>query len=346
MQHICLRCKKEFKHTYLLRRHYKRIITCKEPISEAISLNKILENKVKELDLKLNETIEKVEKLTEDLNKSNIKCSYCLMSFTTQAHLTRHNLGRCKEKNDNICIYERELCIEQPKHIKFTCRFCSLTLSTSQSYSRHMIVVCKEQKKYEAELKEKVLNNRIKASAQIINTNNIQNIININLPSMNPFGYENLDYITTKLLIKELDNCKQIQQADINSIIDRFTKLIHANPAHPENHNVLFKNLNSAFARVYTKNGFQDQQSTEVQDEIIQQVHKLIQKTGCDGYNYEGNSEFADILDDIDINYGKLEEEIKDGINTRALSKCRNTIKAALHSNKNEIMITQNIIEN
>ena len=50
-------------------------------------------------------------------------------------------------------------------------------------------------------------------------------------------------------------------------------------------------------------------------------------------------------LDDIDVNYGVLDENIKEGTNTRTLGKCRNTVKAALHSNKEEILTTQNLIE-
>ena len=149
-----------------------------------------------------------------------------------------------------------------------------------------------------------------------------------------------------KIIIKELKNCKAINQSDVSSIVDRFTKLIHANPAHPENQNVLFKSLNSGYARVYTGNGFQEQQATDVQDGIIQNVHKLIQKK-ADDYEYKDdvNDKFADVLDDIDVNYGVLDENIKEGTNTRALGKCRNTVKAALYSNKEEIGSTHNLIE-
>jgi len=211
---------------------------------------------------------------------------------------------------------------------------------------------CKDKILYESDLRERVLDNRRKAAeqkAQVINNNNNHyensNIININLPSMNAFGSENLDYITTKLLIKELQNCKAIKQSDVSSIVDRFTKLIHANPAHPENHNVLFKSLNSGFAKVYTENGFQEQQATEVQDGIIQNVHKLIQKKGCDEFDYNSQNQFADVLDDIDVNYGVLDENIKEGKNSRSLGKCRNTVKAALYSNKDEIGSTHNLID-
>ena len=54
---------------------------------------------------------------------------------------------------------------------------------------------------------------------------------------------------------------------------------------------------------------------------------------------------FADVLDDIDVNYGKLDSDIKEGTNTRALGKCRNTVKAVLHSNKEEIESTHTLIE-
>ena len=367
----CQICLKLFKQKWQLERHQtQKKHPCKPcPRKQNTFFNDQicnLEDQLKETKYDLEETKHELFETKTDLqetkcfinelkkNKDDEKymCTLCSKTFTFQSSLNKHRKnGRCKARIDNVLIYERELNIQPPTYDELTCRFCLKSMSCKQSYSRHMNVGCKEKIIYESDLRERVLANRREAvaqKAQVINNNNnygdTNNIININLPPMNAFGSENLDYMTTKLLIKELENCKAIKQADVSSIVDRFTKLIHANPAHPENQNVLFKSLNSGFATVYTESGFQDQQATEVQDEIIQNVHKLIDK-GCDEYNYNGKAELADALDNIDINYGKLDTDITEGTNTRSLSKCRNTIKAVLYSNREEITSTHKLIE-
>ena len=354
----CERCHKCFKNNWELQRHSNRKNKCTEKkicktnIEEKIY---ILGTEINTLGNEVEETKKQLTELNKKYTEENnniIKCLHCTKSFNFRSNYTKH-LKVCKGKNDNISIYERELNLTPEEVENLSCRFCGTSFSLQSCYSRHMNTGCKDKILYESDLRERVLENRRKAAeqkAQIINNNNHyenHNIININLPPMNAVGSENLDYITTKLLIKELKNCKEIKQSDVSSIVDRFTKLIHANPAHPENHNVLFKSLNSGFAKVYTENGFQEQQATEVQDGIIQNVHKLIQTKGCDEYEYKDdvNNKFADVLDDIDVNYGVLGENIKEGTNTRALGKCRNTVKAALYSNKDEIGSTHNLIE-
>jgi len=358
MTHQCGTCCKLFGKNWQLQRHYNRKMKCKEPVVKKSEL----ENRIKEIDLELDETKtnlketnNKVDELAAEINDNKFHCIFCFKTFAFHSGLIKHrNAGRCKARIDNISIYERELKLQPVPEEQMKCKYCMINFTTQSALSRHTTKGCRDRDEYESELRERVLKNRREASAQIVqhnnntgDVNNTNNDIHIHMPPMNPFGSENLDYITTKLLIKELKKCKAIEQADVSSIINRFTKLIHANPAHPENQNVLFKSLNNGFARVYTENGFQDQQATDVQDGIIQNVHKLIQEKGCDEYEYnEGvKDSFADVLDDIDVNYGKLDTDIKEGTNTRALGKCRNTVKAVLHSNSDAITSTQNLIE-
>lgn len=370
IQFKCPTCSKGFDKQWRLERHLNRKNKCKIPhvsqnkIDECFStLTDELQNTKNELEETKNDLLHTKHDLEETktiisniVNQESVctrehTCEFCKTSFSFETSLKRHK-KTCKEKIDNIAIYEKQLNIPRKNVDKLTCRFCIQKFATQPAYSRHMNKGCKEKYEYELKLQKQFIEEKKEAAeqkAQVINNNNNHyennNIININLPPMNAFGSENLDYITTKLLIKELQNCKAIKQSDVSSIVDRFTKLIHANPAHPENHNVLFKSLNSGFAKVYTENGFQEQQATEVQDGIIQNVHKLIQKKGCDEFDYSSQNQFADVLDDIDVNYGVLDENIKEGTNTRALGKCRNTVKAALYSNKDEIGSTHNLID-
>ena len=278
---------------------------------------------------------------------------YCLENFKYQTSLIKHrNQGRCKKQICNIAIYERELGIKHEKHDKLLCPYCVKLFSTQSSFSRHKTKGCIEKVKYEAELKEKVLENRRQAVAQNITNNNTNcnnHQIIINMPAMRAFGDENKDYLTTKMLLKELDNCKKIN--DVTSIVDKFTKLIHANPAHPENHNVLFNSLKSGYAQVYNGSDFEDRHSAEVQDRIIEHVGILFSNKVADGYqllndnNKEKYKEDMDeVLEDLDINFGNRDEDIENGSNTRALSRCRGAVKAALHSKKDDIEMTQNLI--
>ena len=340
----CNTCLKDFNCKWKLQRHLAGKRKCKEPPEQSMNLKDkviILEKDVENIKHKLDKT--------EDVTENNkYECNHCKKKFNFLSNLIQHKKV-CKSKIDNIYWYEKQLGIESSDDSeKLQCKYCNTKYTRQSSYSRHMNKGCRDKDAYELELKERVLELR-KTASNVINNSNIGdvNIINIHMPPMNAFGSENLDYITTKLLIKELQKCKAIEQADVCSIIDRFTKLIHANPAHPENQNVLFKSLNSGYAKVYTENGFQDQQATDVQDGIIQNVHKLIQEKGCDEYEYnEGvKDSFADVLDDIDVNYGKLDSDIKEGTITRKLGKCRNTVKAVLHSNSDAITSTQNLIE-
>ena len=353
----CMTCLKVFPANWKLQRHYTRKIKCKVPKEQVETKTNILEKKVTQLDNEIQETKNDLEETNIKMNELSseingdickYKCTFCFKSFAFKSGLLKHrNNGHCKGRTDNIEIYERDLNIKSVEE-KLTCRFCNKTFSKQSGLSRHKTKGCRARDEYELELQKRVVERRKEASAQIINNGDHATNIIINIPKieMNPFGQENLDYITTKLLLKELENCKAIQQADVSGIVDRFTKLIHANPAHPENQNVLFKSLNSGYARVYRPNGFQEEHSAEVQDTIIQNVHKLIQTKGCDEYNYtDTNDEFADVLDDIDVNYLKINETMEDGNNTRGLSKCRNTVKAALYSNKEEIVSTQKLIE-
>jgi len=311
-----------------------------------------------ELNKRVNNLEERVEQIQEniqidskDISTSNnlYKCTHCFATFSRTDNLNRHlTQKRCRGRNDNVEIYEKELGISTPDIKPLTCRFCNVTFSKQQSYSRHKTRGCSDKKDYECELKNQVLANRREAAASISNVtnNNCGNKIIINLPPMNSFDdtMKNIDYMTTKLLLKELEKHRSLNKNDLTGIIDTYTKLMHANPAHPENQNVLFKSLNSGFARVYNGREFEDRQSIEVQDTIVQNVGQKIGEV-CSEYDNE-QGEISDILDQIDVNFGNKLAEIKEGNYTRGLSQCRNTVKAALHSKKDEIELAHQLIEN
>ena len=342
----CDICNKTFKYEYLLKRHNKKKKPCKENTSIHTADIRFtdIDNRIEETKKDLYDTKLALEELNEKINSQNIqeqqiKCKYCSKYFNFRTNYTKH-LKVCKNKNDNISIYERELGIE-PKDLDVPyCVYCNKKYENKSSLSKHYLRGCRERDLYESEIRDRVLENRKTAAAHITN-NNTNNTIIINMPQMRAFGNENVDYMTTKLLIKELESYKQLQTTDIGNIVSKFTQLMHANPAHPENHNVLFKSLNSGYARIYNGKNFEDRQSTEVQNEIISRVGPMLGKV-CDESSLENENEIiTDTLDDIDY---RMNDMILDGKDNRQLSRCRNAVKAALHTHSIAIENTQQLI--
>lgn len=348
--HQCIRCKKNFEYKYLLNRHYRRKYKCNELIATETTDSRLerIDAELSETKKELSDTKQVLNKLVKTVNeettqefKNKFDCRFCSKSFNFRTNLTKH-LKICKNKIDNISIYEKELGIESKISINnLSCAFCNKKYSKTKSLSQHFNRGCRERDLYESELRERVLENRRAAAAHITNNNNT---IVINMPQMRAFGQENVDYMTTKLLLKELESYKQLQTADIGNIVSKFTQLMHANPAHPENHNVLFKSLNSGYARIYNGTNFEERQSTEVQDEIISRVGPMIGKV-CDEVCLENEKEtITDTLDEIDSRMSHMISSSNVGKDTRSLSKCRNAVKAALHTHNIEIGNTQKIM--
>ena len=360
----CSVCKKEFKYNWQLQRHFNRKIKCKEP-KEAVQSKLVqIENNIahlKENQEKIFETQEKIEQSVDSLKKrhehaetSLLSCEYCDASFKSLSNLIQHK-KRCKKKIDNICIYERQLGIESLPESPLTCKFCCTKFTKQSSYSRHMSNECDEKKEYEKKLKEKVFDTKIKAAEekevnqQIYNTTNVHgnqnNTINIILPQMNGFGNENFDYLTVKFLKKELGKLK-INKGDITNILQKFTNLIHANPAHPENQNVLFRSLNGGQAQVYRvdetgKGKFESRPMTQVQDQIIQNVGELIGPVADE----TTGTELSNMLDNMEDKVYNGNEDLEDGKVTRNWSACRQAVKGTLYDNRKEIQTTQRLAE-
>jgi hypothetical protein len=228
--------------------------------------------------------------------------------------------------------------------------------SKRQSYQRHINTGCKEKLKYKEELEKRVLENRRNLAASISingNNNTVNNNNNIFLPPMNAFGSENMDYITTKMLLKQIELCTDF--TDITETVKSFTQLIHAHPAHPENHNVLLKGNNSAFAEIFNGKQFEQSNALVVEDQILQKVGKLLLDKKNE-YCKEQMKREKRIPRQIESNLMKLEESIDDNINSelfrdtvsetsRNLTTYRNTVKGALISKKEEIQNTHNLIK-
>jgi len=341
-------------------RHQRGKIKCKIPVK----IRADVEKRIDDIEIQIEKLKDNINTKTNADKKDNgLKCRHCSKEFSEQRNLTKHiQENRCGGRNDNIQIYERELGIEKPVDIPLTCRFCNIYFTKQSSYSRHMNSECRDKIKYEHELEKRVLYNRKNLADSVSingnhNNNNSHNTVtnnnnNIYLPQMNAFGYENLDYITTKMLLKQIELCKNF--TDITETVKTFTKLIHAHPAHPENHNVLLKGNNSAFADVYNGDQFEQSNALVVEDQILRNVGKLLlhkKNEYCDEYTKKEKK----IPTNVETDLIKLEEAIDDNINnelfrdnvadtSRNLTTYRNTVKAALISKRSEIQSTQELI--
>lgn len=357
----CEICFKNFKYNYLLERHKKSKRKCKP-----VHIDDLVEatNKLEQLADKIidKESTENNNDYDDDDEIYHIKCKYCNKVFTRKSGLNNHlGLGSksskvlCKMKNDNVNIYERELGIK-PKLVDLKCRFCKKMYTKQSSFSRHQNAGCKAKERYEEELEQRVLKLRNKAAQNIQNqtiNNTTNNTININLPPMRAFGDENLDYITTKYLLQELNKC--LNMNDMTKVVGNFTRMIHANPAHPENHNVQIRSLNGGYARVFNGKSFEDRQALDVQDEILQRVGSLITNK-CDEYQEQPDYTQTHRINDRSLERVRstISDDIIDqidytgagGLTNRTLTNYRTKVKSTLHSNKGKIQSTQRLLDN
>ena len=339
----CHRCNKEFKYKCYLEKHLNNKSLCRETIQTV----KEPKPTITEPDHPDKESY----KTKSGSQKEAIQCKFCKQIFKRQWNLNEHLKNSCKKKYDHIAIYEIELGIEC-EDIHNTCRFCNFEFNHTKNYQRHMRSGCKEKDSYEKELEKRVLKARATVGNQTINNttnNNIQNnnTINIHLPALRAFGDENLDYITVKEVLKQLQKVKDV--TDVTSLISNLTKLIHANPAHPENHNVQIPSLNGAHGRIYNGLHFENEDVLTIQDKILNKIgNTIVKRIDTDAkedqkiYNEIGDNNVDHLLDAVEDDV-KGEVGRSSDLQTR---KYRHKVKNVLYNNKLTITSTEKAHEN
>lgn len=308
---VCEICNKEFKYKSYLIKHLNNKKKC--------------------------QVIETPQKVTETSQEH--KCKFCMKNFQKYQYLLKHlSKNQCKLQHNNIRIYEIELGIEYNEEEKLVCRYCNKTFASAWHKTRHVELYCKEKEIYEAELEQKVLKARSTKNMQSefippppttnnIATQNINNTININLPPIRAFGDENIDYITIKQLLKELKKVKDV--SDLAPMIASFTKLIHANPAHPENHNVQITSINAAYGRVFNGIQFENEDVTTIQDKILTKIGETVIE----------KAEIEQVDQAIGFNNReRILEAIDDGKKSK---KYKQKVRSVLYNNKSTISQTE-----
>jgi len=109
-------------------------------------------------------------------------------------------------------------------------------------------------------------------------TNNTNNTINI---SINAYGNENIDYITSNIINK------LIQVGPYKSI-PRLLKHIHFNPKHKENHNIRIPNRKEKYAKIYNGDRWELRDKKETIEDLSDRAYNLLED------HYDGGNKHMD----------------------------------------------------
>ena len=247
---VCNRCNQEFKYKCRYQQHINRKTQCQ------------IVDSVGEYD-----------------------CIYCFSKFKNDKTLNKHKQG-CKHKHDHVRQMEIALGIKvvvsDEPHM---CRFCKCTYSRQNNLTVHLRV-CKEKDKYQKLLEEKLaLKHKTSSGGGGVTTNNINNgtIMNISVNPL-PFGQENKEYLTKDTILKLWEHSNNTPEL----FVSRLIAIIHTNPKHPENHNVIYSNARSRHARVFNGTEYElqfidqiiEQASTNSLDHVMSDLYDPASQTG------------------------------------------------------------------
>lgn len=219
------------------------------------------------------------------------------------------------ELNDLPALIQKktiEPIIDEPiiipkKENDLICRYCNKVFSRKDVCKRHENKNCKMKPK-NISPKTTIINNY-----QTVN-NFQQNIQNNFYPEVgiNPFGKEDISFLTNELMKKILQNP--------DSGIPRLIRLIHFNPHIPQNQNVRLKNKKEPYLNVFNGQNWElrDKDDT-IQDLIISK------KEIADDY-------FENLLTNQDIEITKKQDKIIDALQQKKYETYTEAIDEYLNS--------------
>lgn len=200
------------------------------------------------------------------------KCKKCNKVFNHLGNYNSHimRIFPCTEVKENIKVAPKketvEIKIEEENNL--SCKYCKKIFSRRDVCLRHERSNCKNRK----EMEEENLSEEIKKQTVINNfqtVNNFQTINNIQQnfnypqePIINPFGKEDISFLTHGIMKNILKN------PDCG--IPQLIRLIHFNPEIPQNQNVRLKNKKEPYLNVFNGSHWElrDRDDT-IQDLII-----------------------------------------------------------------------------
>ena len=270
-----------------------------------------------------------VNRKTSCIKIDKFVCKVCGKYFTRKYNLNRH------EKN----------CIKKTNAVKFLCSSCDRFFVRKYNLDRHINTVhqcisnnndvifkeinfLKDQMKIKDieinELKKfRDLANEYNISNNSNNTNNINNkTVNQNNIIVNPFGKEDLSYISDEIYKKIINKGFQSVPTLVN--------LIHFNEKRPQNHNIYISNIRSNHILLY--------------DGISWAIHD--QKTIINNL-YEDNLNILELkfeqLDNIDRKAKiKFERFLNKKDDNEEVNIIKNDLKMNLYNRRKYIMDSQN----
>jgi hypothetical protein len=210
----CLRCLKEFKYPYLLKRHEERKTPCKQVNLE--NNPKIIPNNPKTIPN--NPKI--IPKSSQSKSSEKFACKHCKKLFQSKNSYYKHkNELRCKEMSDRE---QKKILIHKNNKV----------LKKKQE-TNQLMIYNNDNDLIGNNSQSKGING-VNGSNNVINSNNNihNNIQNNNITiKINPFGQENTDFLTKEEKLKIINRCYMSVPALIETIHN-----------HPENRNFYISN--------------------------------------------------------------------------------------------------------
>lgn len=303
----CNKCNKDFDFKYLLKKHENRKTACNTKENIIIVHNNKIENIKKNINMKLQKSLE-IKK----------KCLFCDNDFLNKSNLIKHINNVCLEKKrleDLIKNIEND----KNKFIEENNKIFEQKIKDDEVKSLREMVM-------------KLIDKQTNANTQniVVNNNNTNNgIINNNLfLNINSFGKENLSHIT-------LNDYKKYLNGFFPGFI-QFIEKIHFDENTPENHNICITNINSKYMYVYENNEWKLKEKNDVIDNIMTKKYNLL------GEKCEELEESKEISKKIIDNF----EEFCEHYNSKEAQKnTKKEALLMIYNNKDKIASKPKILE-
>ena len=295
----CIRCGYDTTHKSKMNSHIDRKYICKPKLSNA-DLKKMREYNLisrKKINYSLYSTkIKKYipEELSDMDKKENTStiCKYCFKSFSSYKNKWRHEKNNCKKKDSKnipIKISDKTEHYINPKNCNYDLLFLIKQL----------------------EEKDKQINELIKKAGNNTVINNIQIL---------PYENTNKRFITDKMI----SECMEKQ----NRCVPEMIKLIHFNRKHPENMNILIRNIRNKYVMVFDGKDWIFKDRDDMFDKIISDNKKFMHKKFMKWYDD------AKLKDKYTTAIAKFEKYLNAASNKNMLDSIKKELKLMCYNAK------------
>ena len=272
--HICLRCCKEFKFPYLLKRHSDRKYPCK-----------VLENEIHQKE-PLRTTQNHLKPLVLVLSNKQAECEYCNQNVNKKM-LKRHQREHCLSIPNKIKKKLLEKYKKNRKHIK------SLEVAKTTNINTNINMNINNTNSNNNNTTNNQINNN--TTNNQINNNNITNNVTIKI---NPLGQENTDFLEKEEIITIINRCYMAIPDLIMKIHNRKENMIFFIPnfnkktmAYLDNDNeIKYNDYNEICEKIINKNikrlgTYFKEHKQELESHIKNRMKKVIRENNDEVLN-------------------------------------------------------------